>query len=276
MKSLYISDLDGTLLNKSIELSKQTVDTLNELINKGLHFTVATARTAATVVKLLEPLNINIPVILMNGVIIYDIPTKQYLKVHSLSTEIVSKLVNVMNKYNLSPFMYEIKNNTLATYYQTIKNEAMNEFYTERVTKYNKVFTKVERLEEISYSNIIYFALLDTKDALEPAYNELRNIDGLSAAFYKDIYTSDEFWYLELFSSSATKYNGVKYLREEFGYDYLVGFGDNLNDIPLFQGCNETCAVSNAKDELKNIADHIIASNEEHGVVTFIQQHFNK
>lgn len=276
MKSLYISDLDGTLLNKSIELSKQTVDTLNELINKGLHFTVATARTAATVVKLLEPLNINIPVILMNGVIIYDIPTKQYLKVHSLSTEIVSKLVNVMNKYNLSPFMYEIKNNTLATYYQTIKNEAMNEFYTERVTKYNKVFTKVERLEEISYSNIIYFALLDTKEALEPAYNELRNIDGLSAAFYKDIYTSDEFWYLELFSSSATKYNGVKYLREEFGYDYLVGFGDNLNDIPLFQGCDETCAVSNAKDELKNIADHIIASNEEHGVVTFIQQHFNK
>ncbi len=274
MKSLYISDLDGTLLNKNIELSQHTINSLNKLIDNGLNFTVATARTAATVTKILEPLNIQIPIILMNGVIIYHLATKKYLKVHTLSNEIVSNIATVMEKYNLSPFMYEIKDNILSTYYQLLKNEAMNNFYSERVTRYNKRFTKINKLSDVSYSNIIYFALLDTKDALEPAYTELQKIDGISAAFYKDIYTTDEIWYLEVFSSSATKYNGVKFLREEYGYDYLVGFGDNLNDIPLFQGCDETCAVSNAKDELKQIANHITESNEENGVVTFIEQHF--
>jgi hydroxymethylpyrimidine pyrophosphatase-like HAD family hydrolase len=46
-KTLCISDLDGTLLNKNAELSEYTADALNDLIAKGLRFSVATARTAA-------------------------------------------------------------------------------------------------------------------------------------------------------------------------------------------------------------------------------------
>ena len=43
MKTLYISDLDGTLLNPNAELSAYTKDTLNRMIADGLCFSVATA-----------------------------------------------------------------------------------------------------------------------------------------------------------------------------------------------------------------------------------------
>ena len=50
-KTLYISDLDGTLLNQNAELSAYTKDTLNKMVGEGLYFTVATARTASSAFK---------------------------------------------------------------------------------------------------------------------------------------------------------------------------------------------------------------------------------
>ena len=54
--NLYISDLDGTLLNNNAKLSDYTKSTLKELINKNLNFSIATARTPATVVPILSDL----------------------------------------------------------------------------------------------------------------------------------------------------------------------------------------------------------------------------
>ena len=43
--TLYVSDLDGTLLRNDISLSDYTVNTINELVEKGMAFTFATARS---------------------------------------------------------------------------------------------------------------------------------------------------------------------------------------------------------------------------------------
>ena len=52
----------------------------------------------------------------------------------------------------------------------------------------------------------------------------------------------------------------------------MVAVGDNLNDIPLFEASDVRYAVKNAKDELKAMADAVIESNEENGVVCQIQR----
>ena len=71
--NLYVSDLDGTLLNTDAKLSDKSKEYLNTALNNNVKFTIATARTPATVVNLLEWVNINLPVITMNGSAIYDI-----------------------------------------------------------------------------------------------------------------------------------------------------------------------------------------------------------
>ena len=80
-KTLYISDLDGTLLNQNAELSAYTKSFLNEVIAKGYHFSVATARTVASAFKILESVQWNVPIVLLNGVPIYDVAQQQYLQV---------------------------------------------------------------------------------------------------------------------------------------------------------------------------------------------------
>jgi len=71
---------------------------------------------------------------------------------------------------------------------------------------------------------------------------------------------------MEVSSAKASKYNAVMFLRRKYGFDKIVGFGDNLNDLPLFRACDETYAVENARDEVKSAATGIIPSNTENGV----------
>ena len=88
---LFVTDLDGTLLNSNKEVSEYSVEGLNELIDRGVNFTVATARTPATVVELLEKVNLKLPVALMNGVLIYDIKEERYIDIKEINKESVIK-----------------------------------------------------------------------------------------------------------------------------------------------------------------------------------------
>ena len=76
-RTLYISDLDGTLLDSNSIVTSHSIENINLLLQKGMLFTIATARTPATVVPLLKQLQLDLPVVLMNGAVLYDIRNKQ-------------------------------------------------------------------------------------------------------------------------------------------------------------------------------------------------------
>ena len=61
-------------------------------------------------------------------------------------------------------------------------------------------------------------------------------------------------------------------LKEEYGFDKLVVFGDSANDITMFKIADEAYAVSNAVDELKALATGIIGSNEEDAVAVYLSK----
>jgi len=79
MTTLYVSDLDGTLLNSEKQISENTMKTINSLIENGVLFTIAIARTLAATTHILSRLKINIPIILMNGAMNYDPIKNEYL-----------------------------------------------------------------------------------------------------------------------------------------------------------------------------------------------------
>ena len=54
------------------------------------------------------------------------------------------------------------------------------------------------------------------------------------------------------------------------GCEKLICFGDEVNDIPMFNVADESYAVSNANQKLKNIATKIIRSNDEDGVARWL------
>ena len=67
---LYVSDLDGTLLNREKRVTTYTADMINQCIKRGMKFTVATARMPYGCDYRLRDIRINTPGILTNGVLI--------------------------------------------------------------------------------------------------------------------------------------------------------------------------------------------------------------
>ena len=149
----------------------------------------------------------------------------------------------------------------------------MRSFAEVRKNRYNKPFVQYDRLIEHADEDVVYFTTTGEYEKLFPVKQASDSIQGLDSAFYKDTY--EDKWYLELFSHKASKANGVKYLRERYGFDEVVAFGDNLNDLPMFEQADVKIAVGNAREEVKAAADHIIGTNDEDGVAVYLLAEHN-
>lgn len=271
MKRLFVSDLDGTLLNSKTEVSDVTAEIINREIENGLNFTISTARTPATALKIIKKLNLKMPVMLMNGVLVYDMEQKTYIQKAVMHETVVMILLGLIKTKGLNCFLYGLENNQFCAYYDSVDSTALNYFRNEYIMKYDKKFIEVEDLSLIKGNDIIYCMLREPKERLEGLYRELSVVKGIKAEFYADIY-SDENYMLEIFSDQASKKEALSYLRNKGGYDSIISFGDNLNDIALRNASDYFYAVSNAHPDVQNMADAVIPSNDEDGVARFIEQ----
>ncbi len=270
MNTLYISDLDGTLLNSSAELSDHTEKRLIHMLEKGINFTIATARTPATACEILGGVKLSIPAVLMNGVLVYDIEKKSYLKIHRIPPHTVTTIISLLQSMRMTGLLYELKDNNLRTYYESLESEPICQFINERKVRYHKSFNQAV-FSDIASENIIYFMFLDVYDKIKPVHDALIEIPEINLVMYPDNY-SEDLWYLEVFEKGASKQNGVIFLRNHCGYENIVGFGDNLNDLSMFAACDMRIAVGNAKQEVKEAADDICGTNDNDGVVKWMEQ----
>ena len=269
--TLYLSDLDGTLLNQNAELSRHTKDSLNRMIAQGLCFSVATARSAASALHILDGVQWRVPLVLLNGVLVYDAAQKQYVQVLALPAPAVTGMIAAMQSLNATGIMYQMKNGEQVAYYETLEHKPLRDFAEERKARYHKTFEQA-CFANVAPEQIIYFTLLDAEDKIRLAHAAFSAIPGICLSMYEDIYKPG-LWYLEIHSDRATKENGAKYLREAYGFERVVGFGDNLNDLPLFNACDTRVAVENAKAEVKAAADFICGTNTGDGVVKWLEAH---
>lgn len=272
-RTLYISDLDGTLLNQAAKLSEHTVSSLNSLIGKGLDFSVATARLLPPVQKMLNQVQLNIPIILMNGVLIYDTNQKSYVKVNKLPVKTVNTIIETIRKFEITSFMCELHDDVLFTYHESFSKEPLHEYIKGRINRYSEDFQHTEGFNPKNNEDIIYFTLIDSKEHLQPVYDTLVSNTSLNQTLYKNVYCPD-LWYLEIYSSQASKQNAVTYLRKTLEIERVIGFGDNHNDVSLFEACDIRVAVENATPDLKSLADYICDTNENDGVIKWLEEHF--
>lgn len=271
-KRLFITDLDGTLLNGRCEVSENTKQIINSLTQKGVCFSVATARTIMSVRHILDGLNITAPAVLMTGVCLYDMQREEYIHCNYIKEDSVRRFCEIVGgAKDISPYIYTIRNNELCVYCEQMDTPEAKVFAEERRRKYGKRFVMLESFSELDPSNTLYFVITAKKELIDPYYEKVKDDPDLYCSYYRDIYDTSVY-YLEICSKDASKAGGIRYLRENYGYDEIHCFGDNNNDIPMFRESDFSYAVANALPEVKEIATEVIASNEEDGVALKIKE----
>ncbi len=270
MRELFVTDLDGTFIDSNAKVSDISSEIINDFTKNGNFFTFATARTASSAVEIMKNVNVNVPCILMNGVSIYNIKEKKYIKNEYFSKDAALRTCEIFRKHGVIPFLYNIENEILYTYYCGFNCKEMKDFFEMRGQMKDRPFRECNALTDAAGEKTVYFSVQGSQENLLPVTKELDKHDDTSYAFYRDVYNT-HIWFLEVFSSKASKSNAVNFLKEYDGFDYVTCFGDNLNDLPMFEVSNRKIAVSNAKDEVLSASDEVIGNNNENAVAIWIK-----
>jgi len=267
-KILYVSDLDGTLLNNDVKLSDFTIEAINSLIQKGMIFSFATARSHHTGTKVSKGITPKVSIIIYNGTFIYDIASGKRVASNLFQKENAQKILDRLLKNGTFPMVHAFLNEKEKYIYdEKHMSRGMADFQATREHDERRMPVDVYDLEGLE---VFYFTCIDDMDRLLPLYNEFK--EEFQCLFTKDIYSGD--YWLEILPNNATKAKAVEELKKLLGCTKVVCFGDGTNDIEMFKYADEAYAVSNAHPELKKYATAIIDSNENDGVAKWLLENY--
>ena len=272
-KTLYVSDLDGTLMQPGAYLSDTTVNLLNRSIADGKLFTIATARTPATVAGIIKDVDMNLPGIVMTGASIWDSKLNHYSEMKYIGEQAARDLVDAYHDAEFPIFLFTLEDELINIYHIGGKlNELEQQFMAERIDSPFKLFHVSPDGREIlpdRFDKVILFYGMQPNAMAERALDRTLLVPNARPQLYHDLY-GPEIGIVDAFSPEATKANAVLSMKRRTGADRVVAFGDNLNDIPMLQVADVAVAVENALPEVKEIADIVIGPNTEDSVARFI------
>lgn len=270
---LYVSDLDGTLLQKDGTVSNKTVEILNGLMNRGLRFTVATARSPASAADILKPLKLQVPLILMNGVFLFDKQEDRYVHMEQMREADVKEILEFLKPACRQIFVFTMEpEQKLCVHHKPLCSEKDLAFYGNK-NKYYKTFYENPSYCLEGFGPAVYLSVTDRENVILPLYEKVRKQKGVSAVVYSDVY-HEGYWYLEIFSVNAGKVNGIRKVQKLCGTGRVVVFGDNYNDAEMFDAADVCYAVQNAVPEIREKANGVIGSNTDNGVALYLQELF--
>lgn len=271
MKTLYISDLDGTLLRSDERISEYTAGVINKLVENGMMFSYATARSYQTANKVTAGLTAEFPVIIYNGAFIIDSVTQEILLQNYFKEEEIAQIRKELIQRDISPIVYTIlEGKEKFSYLKDAQTRGMKTFVNSR--KGDIRDNPVDSRELLYQGNMFYFTCIDEEEKLRPVYELLK--EQYYCVFQKDIYSKEQ--WLEIMPLHVSKSQAVRQLKTYLKCDRIVAFGDGKNDMDLFEIADESYAVENAQDCLKEIATAVIQDNNHDGVAKWLWEHFDE
>lgn len=277
-KTLYISDLDGTLLDNESRVSRRSAEIISELSHRGALISVATARTPATVVPLLSETFTTPPFIVMTGAALWSRGNDCFIPpVATLAADDFLLSYVILEELGIRPFTYFVNSDgrTLDVYHATAMNSAERDFYEPRKNLTLKRFRLGEEIPASKIDNCALLFATGNRREIEEAAEAIRHRSECSVSVYGDIFNPDQ-GLVEIFAPGVSKANAVAELKKRAGADRLVVFGDNLNDLSMMEIADVSVAVENGVEEVRRRADIVIGSNSEDAVARFIEFDFLK
>lgn len=276
--SVYISDLDGTLLGSDSRVSERSAAIISELSRDGALITVATARTPATVVPLLAGTFTRPDAIVMTGAATWNRRKNSFGTVCYMPEADVTAGLDICRLMDVHPFVYTMgaDNRQLDVYHGApAMNKAEEKFYLERRHLSLKHFHIGTALPPHSLPRTMLFFAAGERAKVETVAEALREHTECSVSCYPDIF-NHSVANLEVFAPGVSKAAAVLALKRRVGADRLVVFGDNLNDLPMLAVADVAVAVENAFPEVKEKADIVIGPNYTDSVANFILHDYSK
>lgn len=262
--NLFVTDLDGTLLNANHQLDSKMRDYIIELRAQGHIFGVATGRPYASALNAVP----DIPElfdfgVFNNGANFYDFKDGEIHNQYPLKKETIEHILDIYaDQLGGNPIL--VKGEITYTLHRQPYHDRLIQ------SGFNIKFGPFRDQLEATHEKIIFSVNEETAPALIKHYEANPHEDYVAFMSQAEL--------LEFMDPRINKWVGVEYYLSKYQLKDLttVSFGDNGNDLQLIQGADIGVAVENAIDVLKDAADHIASHHDELAVYNFIKDYLDK
>lgn len=239
---LFVSGLDDTLVSEENTLSDYSIIEINRMIEDGANFTISTIRTPASLLEPLRGVNLNLPVIAMDGAVLYDLKNNNYIHVYTISREMTEKLKELLESYNVGYFINELIDNTLIIQYNRLDNYAQKDIYEKLNSSPYRNYTSTDLSDK---ANCIYFMLILPNEEAKKIYEELitkEYANSLRIVFADSEY--EDYSYIKIYNHNASRERMIEYLKADLKLEKTVTFGsiEGKYDIVLHEFDNNMVA----------------------------------
>lgn len=273
---LIFFDLDGTLLNKSSEISDYTRETLALLSERDIAYTVATGRTMHSAQHVIGQQPFVLPHIYNNGVAIWD-PTGNALTLENLlSDNEATNIIESATRNGITPFINTVDVNTQHHDHIIFHHAPQHDIEKNLINKYfSKTKAALLPIDHMpSQAHITNISMIGDGNVIQEMWNELNANDSL-IAYSGPAIEGDEYRWMDVHHKLASKGSAVEILKQQLGATNVICFGDSDNDMSMFAIADEAYAPSNAKPPIKEAASSIIGHHHEDGVARFLRERFS-
>ena len=271
--TLFVTGLTGILLNSTGTLSPRSQVELNRMITEGASITVATEMTPAAFLSCVGGVHWRLPIVAMDGAVIYDIEDKRYLDCCSLPHEYAQALQETFQKADVHYFANVLIQDVLLIYYGDFQNDAQKEIYQTLRHSPHRNYIHRSVPED---GQVLYYLIVEKEKRIQEIKSQLAKL-----SFYNELFILDKnegvmdgYRYLKIYHHGATKGQMVDRLRAYLSKDKVVAFGSNDNDVDMLENAQISFAVGRAVEEAKAAAKFELPNPDEDAVVQIIRRLF--
>jgi len=251
---MLITDLDGTLLPQNKVLNPKDKEAIRKFRADGGKFTVATGRTLQSARRYFEELEVDMPVIMYNGSLIYELSEDKVMFTDVLpdcAREIGREIFDFME--NPGGEVLRLDN-----IYIVCNNEYEDEHT--QICQVEPVYTTLDEVPEGDWFKILFAAKPDDITKIE----EFVKTKGYPVDFVR---SHDIF--IEMLPKNSSKGAALREYIKLMGLsDHKVyAAGDYNNDIEMLEAADIGAATANAQQDVKDIADVVLCNSSDDGAI---------
>jgi 5-amino-6-(5-phospho-D-ribitylamino)uracil phosphatase len=275
MATLYVTDLDGTLIRDDLTLSPGARANLCALLAEGAPITVASARSVTSIRAILGNIPFSLPIIEFNGAFLSEYRTGRHEVVNAIPASLARGVFEAMCARGCTPCVSVFDGERDLVLYDTIANEGMAAYFTERVAFKDERLRRVDDLAAGLDGGTVCLTVIDRAGRIDSLHASLASAFAGGVVLTSYDYRYFPGWkFFTAHDHRATKDQAIAALRASRGLERheLMVFGDDVNDLGMLRAADRPIAMANAKPEVKALAREVIGTNNEDSVVRRIRQ----
>ena len=270
---LFVTSLNNNFIKDVEHIPDFMKYKLNDLYFKDMPLCFVTTRSTGYLEKVFKDVEVEFPMVVMNGSAVYDFKNKKYDVVKNINSNIRIKIDEVLSRQNMNAFVSTINDNILHCYHNKLTNQGEIDFFEKNKHEEGYNFVRGTLPSDLEAS---FYLIIDEKEKIEALMNSLKEEVNELVDMFDYPHTTRGFYCLKLNSTEATKEDAIMYLKKKYNYDKVIISISGRTDLPLTELSDFSVCLSAAPKYVRDSVDLVVESNDPSSILKLFDKIYHK